>query len=45
MIANLSILSSPERIDSLAANMPDLENSRVNTIRIKIRPEDGSSND
>ncbi len=45
MVANLSILSSPGRIDKLASDMPDLDNGAIDTVRIKIEPEDGSSND
>jgi len=45
MVANLSILSSPERIDSLAGDMPDLNNGALDTVRIKIEPEDRSNND
>ncbi|MCD6396905.1 MAG: hypothetical protein J7L71_05155, partial [Spirochaetaceae bacterium] len=45
MVANLSILSSPERIDSLASGMPDLDNGALDTVRIKIEPEDRSNND
>jgi len=45
MVANLSILSSPERIDSLAEDMPNLNNGALDTVRIKIEPYDGSSND
>jgi len=45
MVANLSILSSPERIDSLASDMPDLNNGALDTVRIKIEPEDRSNND
>jgi len=45
MVANLSILSSPGRIDSLAGDMPNLTNGAPDTIRIKIEPYDGSSND
>ncbi len=45
MVANLSILSSPERIDSLAEDMSNLNNGALDTVRIKIEPYDGSSND
>ncbi|RKX86220.1 MAG: cell division protein FtsL [Spirochaetes bacterium] len=36
MVANLSILSSPGRIDDLAENKLKMEKNRVDTIRIKI---------
>ncbi len=45
MVANLSILSSPGRIDKLASDMPDLDNGAIDTVRIKIEPEEGGSND
>ena len=45
MVANLSILSSPGRIDKLASDMQDLDNGAIDTVRIKIEPEEGSSND
>lgn len=36
MVANLSILSSPGRIDGLAGNMPELKKTEIDTVRIEI---------
>ncbi|MCK5200137.1 MAG: hypothetical protein KAR21_17390, partial [Spirochaetales bacterium] len=36
MVANLSILSSPGRIDELAGNTLELQKNAAETVRIKI---------
>jgi hypothetical protein len=45
MVANLSILSSPGRIDELAENILELDKRSVDTIRIKIDPVSEDMND
>ncbi len=45
MVANLSILSSPGRIDELAENELGLDKIFIDIIRIKISNESESSND
>jgi len=45
MVANLSILSSPGRIDDLAENVLDLEKISIDRVRIKIEDESGDLND
>lgn len=45
MVANLSILSSPERIDGLAENILDLKKTAINTIRIELDTTRESSDD
>jgi len=45
MVANLSILSSPGRIDELAEDTLELEKKNIDTIRIKIEAGDEVSND
>lgn len=45
MVANLSILSSPERIDELAEDILKLEKKSLDTVRIMIEPESEASND
>lgn len=45
MVANLSILSSPGRIDELAENILELEKRSIDTLRIKIDAERETSND
>ena len=39
MVANLSILSSPGRIDDLAENVLEMEKLEIDTIRLKIENE------
>ena len=39
MVANLSILSSPGRIDELAENTLELQKTKIDTVRIKIDSE------
>lgn len=36
MVANLSILSSPGRIDELAGNIPELKKTEIDAVRIEI---------
>ena len=45
MVTNLSILSSPGRIDDLAENILDLEKVDIDTLRIKIENAREGSND
>jgi len=45
MVANLSILSSPGRIDLLAEETLELEKISLDTVRIKIEPDREASND
>ncbi len=45
MVANLSILSSPGRIDDLAENILELEKISIERVRIKIEDEGGDLND
>lgn len=45
MVANLSILSSPGRIDELAENILELDKTSIDTIRIKIGAESEDLND
>lgn len=45
MVANLSILSSPGRIDELAENILELDKKNIDTVRIKIKPRIGDLND
>ena len=45
MVANLSILSSPGRIDELAENIPALQKTAANKVRIEIDTLRESSDD
>lgn len=45
IVANLSILSSPGRIDELAENTLELDKISIDTVRIKIETESGASSD
>jgi cell division protein FtsL len=45
MVANLSILSSPGRIDEIAEEILELEKREVSIVRIKIGDEGESLND
>ena len=45
MVANLSILSSPGRIDELAENILELEKTEIDTIRIELDAERESQDD
>lgn len=45
MVANLSILSSPGRIDGLAENILELQKTTANTIRIELDTKRGSLDD
>ena len=45
MVTNLSILSSPERIDGLAENIDDLKKTAANTIRIELDTKRENLND
>ena len=45
MVANLSILSSPGRIDLLAEDILELEKKPIDTVRIKIGPDSGVLHD
>ncbi|MCK5198170.1 MAG: hypothetical protein KAR21_07455 [Spirochaetales bacterium] len=45
MVANLSILSSPGRIDELAENIPALQKTAANKVRIEIDTSRESSDD
>ena len=45
MVANLSILSSPGRIDLLAEDILELEKKSIDTVRIKIESDSEASND
>jgi cell division protein FtsL len=45
MVANLSILSSPGRIDELAEDALELDKKNIDTIRIKIEADEEVAND
>ncbi|MCK5152963.1 MAG: cell division protein FtsL [Spirochaetales bacterium] len=45
MVANLSILSSPGRIDELAENILELDKISIDTVRIEIEAESEALND
>ena len=45
MVANLSILSSPGRIDELAEETLELKKISIDTVRIKIESDSEASND
>ena len=45
MVANLSILSSPGRIDELAEEILELEKISIETVRIRIESDSEVSND
>ncbi|MCK5674392.1 MAG: hypothetical protein KAH95_13510, partial [Spirochaetales bacterium] len=45
MVANLSILSSPGRIDELAENILELKKSEIETVRIEIDTKNENPDD